>query len=92
MPNIVSTSSCGGFLEDLLGFGQKAASTVLDFKKVQTQQKIDVLTTQANAQAQAQAAAARAAEEARSKSRRPLYIGLGVAAVVGVYLLSRRRR
>ena len=92
MPSIITTTPCNGFLEDLLGFGERAVQTVVGYKQTQTQQKIDVLTTQANLQAQQAATVARAAEETKAKSRRPLYIAGAVVAVAALYLLSRRRR
>lgn len=92
MPNIITTTPCSGFLEDLLGFGKDAASAYLGYKQQVSQQKLDIQSAQVQAELARLEAAAKLEQEAAAAKRRPLYIGAAVVGAVALFLVLRRRR
>lgn len=85
---INSTMPVGGFLDDLLGFGQKVVGAVTDYQANVANQKLTLAQQQAQIEAQKLAAA----EASKAKSRLPLYLGIGAVVVLGGLYLAKRRR
>lgn len=93
--NINTTMPVGGFLDEALNFGKSVVGIATQYKADVANQKLSVLQGQSmlvQQRAAAEAERIRAAEEAKAKARRPLYIGLGVVAAVGLFLALRKNR